>query len=376
MLTFLYLEINVIGIILLLIMYFNINSVYTYQRSVDQKLFQLLLISTITILVFDSGMWFFDGKIFLFATEINYIVTIIYLILNPIICLLWLLYGDYKINNDKNSILKRLPLYSIPCILNLILVFTTIKTKWIFYIDESNIYHRGEYCLITPLLSFSYFLFVYIILIKAKKQNKVLPKEIYHYFFIFPLPPIIGSIIQIEFYGVSLIWIGFVISIFVIFINIQNNQIYSDQLTGVYNRRYLEYQLDNMSKSLFILMIDVDDFKIINDKYGHSSGDLALISIADILKQVCRKKYTISRFGGDEFVILGKCNSSLDIENLITEIKRKTFEFNSQSNFEFDISLSIGSSIYDENNNSDISCLLKQADEKMYKEKLSKRKNI
>jgi hypothetical protein len=66
----------------------------------------------ILIFIFDTGMWLIDGTQYPFARIVNYIVTMLYYICNPLICFLWLLYTDYKINESRNGLLKRINLYN------------------------------------------------------------------------------------------------------------------------------------------------------------------------------------------------------------------------------------------------------------------------
>ena len=119
---------------------------------------------------------------------------------------------------------------------------------------------------------------------------------------------------------------------------------YTDQLTGLNNRRYLHQIMESemamldrypeekptdsdksvtvdISPGLSIIMIDLDGFKQINDEYGHHAGDLALIQVRDILQKCCRKSDTIIRWGGDEFVIVGRHSSRLGAEKYAERIR-------------------------------------------------------
>jgi diguanylate cyclase (GGDEF)-like protein len=119
---------------------------------------------------------------------------------------------------------------------------------------------------------------------------------------------------------------------------------YTDQLTGLNNRRYLHQIMESematldrypeekptdggkpvaldISAGLAIIMIDLDGFKQINDEHGHHAGDLALIQVRDILQKCCRKSDTIIRWGGDEFVIVGRHSSRLGAEKYAERIR-------------------------------------------------------
>lgn len=93
-----------------------------------------------------------------------------------------------------------------------------------------------------------------------------------------------------------------------------NDKLYKDALTGVYNRRYFEEKIKSSRFSTGIAMIDLDDFKIYNDTYGHEAGDIVLDTIVQIIKKDIRKSDILIRYGGDEFLLL------------LPDIKREAFE--------------------------------------------------
>ncbi len=83
-----------------------------------------------------------------------------------------------------------------------------------------------------------------------------------------------------------------------------------DRLTGLYNRHYMTGKLEESLKGnepKFVTMIDIDDFKKINDRYGHNAGDYILVNVARIMREVC-KGCDISRWGGEEFLIYSSGN--------------------------------------------------------------------
>ena len=146
-----------------------------------------------------------------------------------------------------------------------------------------------------------------------------------------------------------------------------------DELTGIYNRRFLtKLWKEKLSKSnqSFLLVIDCDNFKEINDNYGHEKGDQALQIIANVLKQQTRKTDTVSRWGGDEFAVIGECkdksNVPIIVERLEKEVEKQAKEFN------LPLSISIGYSFFP-TDGSDVESLFKMADQEMYKNKLNKK---
>ncbi|MFS0781983.1 GGDEF domain-containing protein [Bacillus sp. 1P06AnD] len=375
--TFLYLEINMLSILLLFIIFKNITLPGVPYKSLDQTLFKLLIATIMTAFIFDSGMWYLDGKTFKYAMILHYLSTSIYFLVHPLTGFFWLLYGKYKLAHQIGGF-KKVLLYLIPVIIHTLLIAISFETHWLFYIDEQNIYHRGELLMFTPLLSFIYFIIMFFIIMKRLQfKFNTLSKDLYLYFFLFPIPPLIGSIIQMLFYGISLIWVGLLISVFFIFIHFQNKQVYTDNLTGLYNRCFFENNREFIkfhSKSTYVfgLMIDLDKFKYINDTYGHLSGDQALKEVAHVLKKVCGKNDNIIRFGGDEYLIIGNCNQIMDVDHKICSIKTEIKKKNELNHLPFTISLSIGKAIKSQEKFTTITQLINEADDKMYEIKRMK----
>lgn len=156
---------------------------------------------------------------------------------------------------------------------------------------------------------------------------------------------------------------------------------FQDELTGLYNRRgfyIFGEKFFNMAKrkktSMLILYGDLDKFKQINDIFGHKEGDCALKTTAALLKTICRDYDIVSRFGGDEFVILLDNISQDDYRLLKERIKTAFTEYNSQSNKEYQIQISLGYATYSPELDPDCSFdeMIERADKKLYAEKKRK----
>lgn len=98
-----------------------------------------------------------------------------------------------------------------------------------------------------------------------------------------------------------------------------SEELYRDALTGVFNRRYFEDQIRDASFSCGVAMIDLDDFKLYNDTYGHNAGDMALDTIVKTVNRCIRRTDRLIRFGGDEFLLL---LSEMDEENFVQKLKQ------------------------------------------------------
>jgi diguanylate cyclase (GGDEF)-like protein len=149
-----------------------------------------------------------------------------------------------------------------------------------------------------------------------------------------------------------------------------------DKLTQVNNRqnlnRYLSNKLHTHTDDLFLLMMDVDHFKQINDNYGHLEGDEALIRVAAALKQACtacRRHPYIARYGGDEFIIVAELSEKEVIE-LCTSIREKLQALNEAAGAPYPLCLSIGYAKWIEGMSPNR--LIDVADYKLYKEKAAR----
>ena len=87
-------------------------------------------------------------------------------------------------------------------------------------------------------------------------------------------------------------------------LTVYSEKLYKDVLTGAYNRRYFEEKVKNMSLNAGIAVIDLDDFKLFNDTYGHDGGDLVLITVVNVIRHYIRRTDILVRYGGDEFLLI------------------------------------------------------------------------
>ena len=87
-------------------------------------------------------------------------------------------------------------------------------------------------------------------------------------------------------------------------LTVYSEKLYKDVLTGAYNRRYFEEKVKNMSLNAGVAVIDLDDFKLFNDTYGHDGGDLVLITVVNVIRHYIRRTDILVRYGGDEFLLI------------------------------------------------------------------------
>ena len=148
-----------------------------------------------------------------------------------------------------------------------------------------------------------------------------------------------------------------------------------DELTGLPNRFLLSERLEQAIAAvqryhgtLAVGMLDLDGFKLINDRYGHATGDRLLVAVADRLKQIMRGEDTLARLGGDEFVLVLRVQDTEELESAMRRILSALSSVYTIDGIGIHISASIGVTLYP-NDNEDAETLLRHADQAMYKAK-------
>ncbi len=159
----------------------------------------------------------------------------------------------------------------------------------------------------------------------------------------------------------------------------------TDAMTKLYNRRYFEkvaLYIFNLAKrdtkDLSLIMIDIDDFKNVNDTYGHKVGDDVIIELANILLETQRKSDIICRYGGEEFVIL-LSNTSIDGANTVAQKLREDVEQSIvllEDNRELKYTISLGVSQVNIQKETSIELVLKRADDALYEAKKSGKNKV
>ena len=368
-------EVNAFSALILLILFINMHRA-NRKYLPDQKLFLWMVLTDVLVLLFDSIQWIIDGKPGRLIYYVNQISTVLYYLFSVIPCMIWCFYVRYQFKMDVKETMKAKGVLLIPFLINAVMAVMTFFNGAYFYIDEQNFYCRGEFFWISVVLTYAYFLYALLYTLINKKNTE---KKIFLSLLIFPLPPIMGSIIQVAHFGVALIWPGVALALLTIYLNIQNNQLYTDHLTGLYNRRLLDIYLCDCLKnekkqgSIGVIMLDVDQFKAINDEYGHVIGDQALVETANILKKSVGLDGFIARYGGDEFVAIVSVRDKSDIVRVTQEIQHNIQRFNERRNDQFEISVSMGYEVFPCGGAASENDILSLIDKRMYEEKKEKR---
>lgn len=309
-----------------------------------------------------------------------HVVNILYLCCFSFIGYFWLYYCAkmYPFRIWRNQ-LERF-LYLLPAIVAAILIIVSSHTGWVYYIDNNGTYHRGS-LFIVQLLPFGYLLFTTALsLIARTKIDFRVSKKQFGTMAAFSIPPFLIGSLQLILPPGSLTTIQFsiTISLMIFLINFLESNITKDSLTGLSNRYELDQVIDRKvknyrkydSEDLYVLIGDLDQFKSINDTYGHMEGDRALRITADVLKNIFHGHPAIlSRMGGDEFAIVIETNSSELINDFIRRISDELEK--ASQNEAFTLRLSIGIAKYEPGMS--LIKFLEKADMRLYENKKKKK---
>jgi diguanylate cyclase (GGDEF)-like protein len=330
-----------------------------------------MLQSAILMLVMDICSRF-DGNPNSIYPFINHLGNFLIFLLNTILPSLWLLYVHDQIFNEEE---KTKQLFYPLIVINVINAFLAVMTQffgWFYYIDSDNIYHRGPFFLLSASIIFVFMLVAFILTIV--NHNKLKKKQYYALIF-FGVPPTSCIILQVAFYGISIILNSIVLSILILFLNLQNHNIYMDHLTGVNNRKKLDIYLNKKisasteHKTFSSIMIDLDKFKYINDTFGHDEGDKALQIFAELLQSCVAPNDFIARLGGDEFCIVLDVYDSFALEEVVYRINSCIKKYNESSDRPYEIDFSMGYALYDYHSSMKVEEFKKQIDILMYENK-------
>lgn len=346
--TFLRIDLNLFMIVVCMIIYFSSRRM-SESRLMHNRLFRLITVTVGLLLIIESLTWILDGASTLAAFYVNYGITICQYILTPLPAFFWGLYVKCQLFQNARSLRMDAILYGIPIVACILLTLSTPLTDLMFFFDGAFIYHRG---VLYPLLAATSLLPILASIACVVLSGKRVSPKYAKLLLLVPIAIIGISLVQIFLYGVTLIWSGIALALLFAFMNFQNDQVYLDHLTGVFNRRQMDIFLADRiriakdGRTFSCVMLDIDHFKMVNDKLGHVAGDEALKDASNILKSSIRKSDFLARYGGDEFLIVADIDDNEALQSLIDRINQNSSEFNENMQRPYRISFSAGQAIY------------------------------
>ena len=277
------------------------------------------------------------------------------------------------LGNKKTRMLMRLPL-----VLGLMIPAVNLYNHWMFDFSPTHAYQRH--------IMFRVEMW-YLLLLSSINSIRLLrhtrgesdPSQRSHLRLTASFPLFILAALILSYAGeaVPVICVAIMVELLCLYMGTIQHQISVDKLTQVNNRQnligFMNYKLKNHEGTLYLLMIDLDYFKSINDTYGHLEGDRALVQLSKVLKNACGPylpRPYIARYGGDEFIIIME-GGEKDVETLCGTIRDMLTELNRGPN-PYDIQVSIGVAKWQED--MDHKALIAAADAELYKIKRARTK--
>ena len=347
---------DLIGIIILnanslmLLIILHVQAVrHTEQTSLQNKLFLFVVRATMFLLVVDTFSRF-DGNPGTVFPVLNHTGNFLIFLFSPVLASCWLLYAHFQVHHDEKRTIRLLYPLSAVFTANAIMTVLTQFFGWYYSINAGNIYQRGPLFWVTVSITLALVVATYVLLFANRKGME---RKYFQTLVFFTVLPIVCIVLQTIYYTVPLLLGSMALSLLIVYFNIHNGSIYVDYLTGINNRKKLELFLKekisaSTDKGTFsAILFDMNNFKAINDTYGHAVGDEALEAAAKLLKSCLRHNDFIARFGGDEFYAILDISQQSELETAVERIRACLEKYNDSCNRPYAISFSMGYAVYD-----------------------------
>lgn len=332
-----------------------------------EQMFSMMLATAVVAAAEETLSFLIDGWIFPGCFGIQYLSNILCLGLTAAMGFFWSLFVDYRIYCSMKRLKHKAAVSCVPLLLYVtILISDVFGGGIIFTVNAENCYARGRLGVLTYLVLFIYMADSIVNVHNAKKKGIV---PFFFPVYCFVVPCIIGTIVQGCFYGITTGWLSVSVAAVFVYLEMQTVNSYMDVTSGLFNRQYMNDQLERAIHSgnkFYGIMLDVDDFKAINDFYGHTVGDRAIYMVGKILSKSMFRNASAMRMGGDEFVVLLMNSSEDECKMQMKTIQKNVERFNQNRSEAFVLSVSMGSAYFHGQSEEEF---LAQMDESMYEAK-------
>lgn len=365
-----YLQVNLTSLLILVILALRLQHQHPSGR-LSTDLFMGMLLANTTLVFLEMVLNLtIEHPGFLPRTFII-IHSVVFYLFNPSVSAI---YVAFVLNwvKGKESLTKRLwGIIAIPYILYSIMVVISVWTGYLFTVDLNGVYMRGDGFWILVITSYGYFIAALGIVVYRWNHLRYAERRA---LLVFGILPFVGGLIQTFFYGTAVVWNMVTLALLIIYVDILSGNLDTDALTGLANRRKLApvlkaYRKEHPDKILGGLMIDINDFKRINDALGHKAGDEVLLEVADTLSRSVYRTDHVYRLGGDEFLILAVLDRAEQLDAIVEKINDNLNFANQRLPYELTISLSCGINCWPLGHLPPMAELISDLDARMYDQK-------
>lgn len=368
--------VNSTGIVCLLFLIAS-KLVNKTTKRVGEYLLNAMIVFTIGNLAMEITTFLIDGLPGRGIHVLQYIVNALLIFGATMTGYLWCLFVEFKIRHSLKWVHRIAVVLAIPVVCNFIfVVLDCFGAGLLFSVSEKNVYTRGNFAWLSYIYICLYFLYSIVVVYVAKhKGNQIQFFPVYT----FVLPCVLGTIVQAVKYGVATGWFSVVIAILLLEMQLQREESFVDELSGLYNRKYLEffYKQVRMKKDtqVYGIMMDLNLFKKINDTYGHTVGDDAIRTVSRLLSQWAEITDTVIRFAGDEFIILCLDRSQDEVTAFMERIRENLIAYNETEKKPYELSFSMGCAKHT-GENQNLDDFLRDMDQMMYQDKEKFRRTL
>lgn len=364
-LSFSVLTANIISILLIGTLYLANRQKAEYDR--DMRLLQQMMVTIGIANISDCCVYYLTGSSNIVIKVLVFLSGSGLFLGNVMIGYLWAKFIMVHMNIPFSDIRRNI--YRTIGLISIVLLVINIFYPLVFSVSDGR-YQRGFAYIIFLIFAAFYILDSLYLYVKRVKKNGSLKLFPVH---IFLIPVILGVVIQAFFVEIAITWTSIAISVAGIMTALKNEIIFTDCLTGLYNRVYLEFLHKRAcnKKDCWVsgIMIDLNGFKQINDNYGHAEGDLALCIVADLLLKSFSEYGVVTRYAGDEFVIMLNTTDDQLIQKIIKSAKKNFVTENEKNDKPYQLSASMGYAITNLSNET-IDDFMNRIDEQMYQDKM------
>lgn len=364
-LSFSVLTANIISILLIGTLYLANRQKAEYDR--DMRLLQQMMVTIGIANISDCCVYYLAGSSNIVIKVLVFLSGSGLFLGNVMIGYLWAKFIMVHMNIPFSDIRRNI--YRTIGLISIVLLVINIFYPLVFSVSDGR-YQRGFAYIIFLIFAAFYILDSLYLYVKRVKKNGSLKLFPVH---IFLIPVILGVVIQAFFVEIAITWTSIAISVAGIMTALKNEIIFTDCLTGLYNRVYLEFLHKRAcnKKDCWVsgIMIDLNGFKQINDNYGHAEGDLALCIVADLLRKSFSEYGVVTRYAGDEFVIMLNTTDDQLIQKIIKSAKKNFVTENEKNDKPYQLSASMGYAITNLSNET-IDDFMNRIDEQMYQDKM------
>ncbi len=343
-----YSELDIFCILIILILLVRMHRNVDKQNS--QRILENVMISVVAFFSLDMLWILLDHAFDIEWIWLNYLVDISYYLLSMLVSYLWFWYSEDQQKSKLVATRKKRLLCALPMIVVSLMFISTPWTHVMFTLNDAGDFHRDMLGFLQMIVCIGYAMFTSIkAFVKAQNKKNFANKKRYVAISSFGIYPAVFGIMQIYISHIPVLSMGLTLALLQIYIDLQNQLISIDPLTQLNNRnqliRFLSGKMKGSfaNKTLYLLMMDMDYFKKINDQFGHIEGDRALVTVSNVLKRVCaRYNGFVCRYGGDEFIIVCEMQNEDQVKQLCTELNEVLAEENRITNPAYVLHLSIG----------------------------------